>query len=134
MTTGPAAYHRQLFRRSDRTSGFARWKIESTGQPVARQLAVARDRAHTAWVAQHGPDPEAWELRHPPVVLWVPSSASPACLGCWWIGPSSPDPTTAAAASRQHAAAPALRPVTVWTAEPGQWPEGPATAPDGRLQ
>jgi hypothetical protein len=102
---GWETYHEQMFDLSEAPNAFIRWKILSSGVNLARQLAGARNRGRAAWVAEHGQDPDAWPLPHPPAVLWMPTVASAACLRCLWLGYRGVgDPDEAAAAARGHAA------------------------------
>ncbi len=72
---GWADYHAQMFDLSKATHGsFVRWKIQSSGVNIARQLAEARNRGLTAWTEGHGPVAD-WSLPHPPTVLWMPYMA-----------------------------------------------------------
>lgn len=81
-----------------------RWKIQSTGVNVARQLASARNRALTTWTQTQGDDPSGWLLPHPSALLWIPQAASAACLLCWWLDDRCDNVDVAAASARRHAA------------------------------
>ncbi len=82
---GWTEYHRRLYDLDAAPNGFVRWKIQSTGVSVARQLASARNRRVAAYTEAHGEDPLGWPLLHPPAVLWIPHAATAACLSCWWL-------------------------------------------------
>lgn len=122
--SGYQDYHRQRYAISSTTSGFARWKILSSGINICRQLAGARNLGRATYIREHGPDQTAWPLPHPPAVLWTPAMAHAACLGCMWLGDSSGDAGEAAGSARRHAASflppsgPGLRlllePLPVW--------------------
>ncbi len=103
--TGWEAYHRQMFDLSKVTNAFHRWKVNSTGVNMARTRRGIRNRARAAWIAEHGTLTAGWPLAHPPVVLWVPDVADPACLGCDWLGPGSFDPNLTGNHARHHATA-----------------------------
>ena len=82
------------------TSPFGRWKRLTTGRNVARTYWAARERARESWsVASHTTG--EWCLLHPPVVLWMPVCAEPACLGCKWLG-GGKTIEEAAERARQH--------------------------------
>lgn len=100
--TGWERYHEQMFDLAAAPNGFVRWKIQSTGVNIARQLAGARNRGAAAWRTEHGDDPDRWPLAHPPAVVWMPYAASAACLRCLWIDHTVSRPDQAAAAARRH--------------------------------
>ncbi len=127
-------YHRQLYDLASATDGFSRWKIQSSGVNVARQLASARNRGLAAWVRTHGTDPEDWPLQHPPAVLWLPSMAHAGCLRCWWVTDALSSVDAAAAAARRHAVRSAeavlpadllLSPLPVWQSYAGRDRQAP---------
>lgn len=137
--TGWQKYHRRMFDVSQAPNDFIRWKMNSSGVNIARGLMAARNRGGAAWVDEHGPDPTGWPLPHPPAVLWMPSSATAACLRCYWVddrGIRTPD--EAAVLARLHAAeylpagSPALRllaaPLPVWCRDGPNDGPGPTTA------
>lgn len=103
--SGYEEYHRQLFTLDATSSGFARWKVFSTGVNIARQLAGARNAGRADWMARHGVDPGSWPLQHPPVILWIPKMAYAACVRCRCLGASTSERSSAASAARRHAAA-----------------------------
>lgn len=96
-------FHQQMFDLSSAPSSWIRFKMLSTGVNIARQLLAARNRGRAAWVERWGSDPVAWPLAHPPVVLWLPYSATAACLRCLWIDDAPRSPEDAAASAREHA-------------------------------
>lgn len=107
---------------------FVRWMMGSTGMKIARALAVTRSRALAAWVSEHGEDPDGWSLPHPPAVLWSPSVANAACLGCTWLARGDRTTHGCAREARRHAAAAVsapsaeqkrllAEPLTVWRAD-----------------
>lgn len=136
--SGYDEYHRQLYTITPATSGFVRWKITSSGMNVARQLAGARNMGRAVWEREHGADPAAWPLPHPPAVLWMPHIARAACLRCMWLGDSAGDPGAVAGAARRHAASflpeasPAppllLQPIRVWQRNVSAEDRAPRTA------
>jgi hypothetical protein len=81
-----ADYYRVLYPGAARPrSNFDAWKYATTAVDIARALWGSRERALLYWEAGLGPDPCAWPLAHPPVVLWSPYIARGACLACTWI-------------------------------------------------
>lgn len=135
--SGWEEYHRQRYDLAGARDGFSRWKIQSSGVNVARQLASARNRGLAAWVRRHGPDPDVWPLAHPPAVLWLPSVAQSACLRCWWLGEVSSSADAAAVAARRHALQRGaedssvkhlLDPLAVWQSYGGRDLQAPRTA------
>ena len=81
-----ADYYRLLYPGAARPrSNFDAWKYATTAVDIARALWGSRERALLHWEADLGPDPGAWPLAHPPVVLWSPYIAHGACLACTWI-------------------------------------------------
>jgi hypothetical protein len=65
------------------SSPMSAFKYATTAKSVSRTLWDARERARSQWEAQVG-HTRPW---HAPVVLWVPSLAHPACMGCTWLAP-----------------------------------------------
>lgn len=99
-------YHGQMFNLTPAPNTFIAWKRQSTGVNVARGLMAARNRGCAAWIADHGDDPDAWPLLHPPAVLWMPFAATAACLRCTWVhGPSALSVDEAAVLARGHSEA-----------------------------
>lgn len=85
-----ADYFRQLFPgHAHPESEFDAWKYASTGVNVTRALWDARERIRAQWESEQGSDPSAWPVVHPPLVVWMPMAANPACLQCTWIGSST---------------------------------------------
>jgi hypothetical protein len=80
------AYYRVLYPEPTRpTSAFGRWKRATTGVNITKAYWSARERARERWTT--GPHTTGeWELRHPPVVLWIPQCAEAGCLACTWLG------------------------------------------------
>lgn len=96
-------YHRTLWDVESVEDPFVRWMMRSTGMKIARGLAQARGRALAAWTAEHGEESEAWPLPHPPAVLWTPSVANAACLGCTWLARCDHTARGCAREARRHA-------------------------------
>lgn len=63
------------------------FKRGSSGVNIARRFWNQREYLRRAYESVYGPDPDAWPVRHPGVVLdAVPQIDHPACLGCQWFG------------------------------------------------
>lgn len=104
---GWAEYHAQMFPPSPMSppDSWLRFKMNSAGLNVARQLAAARNRGIAAWTVEHG-EVGDWPLAHPPTVLWMPYMAYGGCFGCSWLDcPHADDVGRAAVLARRHAAA-----------------------------
>ena len=136
--TGWADYHAQMFDLNKVPPGsFLRWKIQSSGVNIARQLAEARNRGLTAWTEGHGPVAD-WSSPHPPTVLWMPYMAYGACFGCTWLENAGGDDVDGAAGlAGDHASGhlPAgtdgrlLRvPLAVWRRDAPWDAQGPSSA------
>jgi hypothetical protein len=62
--------------------------LTADGMKTAVRLWERRAEALAAYVEEHGADPTAWPVAHPPMVLKVTEVAHAACLGCTWLGDS----------------------------------------------
>ena len=83
--TGSNEYWEQMFPPDPTLNGFIRWKRSSTGVHMAERRAAIRNRGRADWVEQHGADPDAWPLAHPPLLIWVPSVYIGVCARCYWL-------------------------------------------------
>jgi len=103
--TGWAGFRARLFPPSAAApeGSWLRFKMNSAGLNIARQLAAARNRGLAAWKGEHGAVAD-WPLPHPPTVLWMPYMAYGACLGCTWVPCAHADDVDVAAGlARRHA-------------------------------
>jgi hypothetical protein len=112
-------------------SAFGRWKRLTTGRNVARTYWAARERARERWYALPHTTGE-WGLLHPPVVLWMPVCAEPACLGCTWLGGGATIEEAAELARRHSLDAGANPSVVQHLAVPISARNGPTDEPLGR--
>ena len=82
-----ADYYRVQFPGHTRPSApMSAFKYATTAKNISRALWDARERARAEWEARVLVVRPTLPL-HAPVVLWLPSVAHPACLGCTWLSP-----------------------------------------------
>ena len=84
-----AEWYRQRFPGwSSPATPWARYGYASTYRNTAIGLWHDRQVAIDAWVADHGADPSAWPLAHPPLILQAGGLDHAACAGCTWVDPT----------------------------------------------
>ena len=95
-------YWQQIFTRDLSRGKYVTWMQNNAARSWTQRLARIRNGARADWVEQHRPDPEAWPLPHPPVVIWMPYSYVALCAGCYWLNHRVDNGAQAAGAALLH--------------------------------
>jgi hypothetical protein len=77
-------YCRQLCLKQHSES-YVQWMGQTFTHNLSMTLWGVRERARNVWITALGSAFDAWPVAHPPVVLFVPSMGTAACLGCTWV-------------------------------------------------